>query len=156
MSLVNLANFCCHLQNVGRARRVLTSVPMTKLHLQVALGLYKEGFLSSIQRGDLRGPDKEFIATTYDNVATRRLWIGMKYHNHQPVLKNIHLVSHPNRRVVAEPKDIIGLASGKSFRFIPPPQIGEVMFIRLRDKSVVELQEAAKKHLGGEIICRAN
>jgi ribosomal protein S8 len=129
---------------------------MTKLHLQVALGLYKEGFLSSIQRGDLRGPDKEFVPTTHDNVSTRRLWIGMKYHNHQPVLKNIHLVSHPNRRVVAEAKDIIGLASGKSFRLVVPPQIGEVMFIRLRDQSVVELQEAAKKHLGGEIICRAN
>lgn len=156
MSLVNLAHMCSHLQNVGRMRMSLTSVPMSKLHLQVALGLYREGFLSSIQRGDLKGPDSEYVPTTFDNVATRRLWIGLKYHNFQSVLRRIHLVSKPSRRVYATPQEIQALVSGKRFRLVQPLQLGEVMFIRLKNGSLVEIKEAAKRHLGGEILIRAS
>ncbi|GME24417.1 putative 40s ribosomal protein s8 [Neofusicoccum parvum] len=51
MSLVNLAHVCSHLQNASRARLGLTSVPLTKLHLTLALGLQKQGFISSVSPG---------------------------------------------------------------------------------------------------------
>lgn len=145
---------CAHLQNVTRANRSLTSIPMTKLHLQVALGLYKEGFISSVQRGDLKGPDKVYTPNTADNISTRRIWLGLKYHNFNSVLKSMHLVSKPSRRVVAKPTAIKDLVAGKPFRQIQPLAMGEVMFVRLADGDVVEVQEAAKKNLGGEILCR--
>lgn len=49
MSLVHLANVCSHLQNASKARLGLTSIPMTKLHLRLALGLQKQGLLSTVQ-----------------------------------------------------------------------------------------------------------
>lgn len=51
MSLVNLAHVCSHLQNASKARLGLTSVPLTKLHLTLALGLQKQGFISSVSPG---------------------------------------------------------------------------------------------------------
>lgn len=156
MSLVNLGHMCAHLQNVTRVNRALTSVPMTKLHLQVALGLYKEGFLSSVQRGDLKGPDKEFTPNTCDNISTRRIWLGLKYHNFQPVLKSMRLVSLPSRRVVVEPNHIQDLIAGKPFRRVDALAMGEVMFVRLANGEVVEIQEAARKNVGGEILCRVS
>lgn len=157
MSLVNLGYVCCHLQNVCRIKKPITSIPMSKLNLQVVLGLYKEGFLLSVQRGDLQGPDKTYTPTTFDNVATRRLWLGLKYRNFQPVLRHLHLVSHPNRRVFGTHKDLMGLCSGTPFGKVQPLGLGEVMFVRIKDKnnSVIEIQEAVRRHLGGEILCRA-
>lgn len=158
MSLVNLAHTCAHLQNVGRVKKPLTSIPMTKLHLQIALGLYKEGFLSSVQRGDLRGPDAEYTPTTFDNVSTRRLWLGMKYRNFAPVLSQMRLVSHPNRRVFASHADLVGLCTGRPLGKVPALKLGEVMFIRAKNKenSVHEIHDAVKRKLGGEILCRAS
>ncbi|KAL0262554.1 hypothetical protein SLS55_001522 [Diplodia seriata] len=51
MSLVHLANICSHLQNASRGRLGLTSIPLTKLHLTLALGLQKQGFISTVQPG---------------------------------------------------------------------------------------------------------
>ncbi|CDO55742.1 hypothetical protein DV113_000245 [Geotrichum candidum] len=156
MSLVNLAHVCSHIQNVTRVSKSLTSIPFTKLHLQVALGLYKEGFISSIQRGSLTGPDKEYTAATPDNISTRRLWLGLKYHNTKSVISEMHLVSHPNKRVFAKPQQVVDLLAGKKLRQINPPKLGEVMFIRTKEGDVLELQEAAQKHLGGELLCRVS
>lgn len=154
MSLVNLAHVCSHIQNVTRVNKSLTSIPFSKLHLQVALGLYREGFISSIQRGSLTGPDAEYTPTTYDNVSTRRLWLGLKYHNAKPVISSMRLVSHPNRRVFVEPAQVVDLLAGKQTRQVKPPQLGEVMFLRTKEGDVLELQEAAQKHVGGEVLCR--
>lgn len=156
MSLVNLAHVCSHIQNVTRVNKSLTSIPFTKLHLQMAVGLYREGFISSVQRGSLTGPDKEYTPTTYDNVSTRRLWLGLKYHNTKSVISSMRLVSHPNRRVFAEPQQVVDLLGGKAMRQVDPPQLGEVMFLRTRDGDLLELQEAAQKHVGGEILCRVS
>lgn len=51
MSLVGLAHVCSHLQNASKGRLGLTSIPLTKLHLTLALGLQKQGFISTVQPG---------------------------------------------------------------------------------------------------------
>lgn len=58
MSLVQLAHMCSHLQNASTARLGLTSVPFTKLHLNVALALQKQGFFSTV---DLGGPSPPLV-----------------------------------------------------------------------------------------------
>lgn len=155
MSLVNLAHVCSHLQNVSRISKPLASIPYTKLHLQLALGLYKEGFISSIQRGSLTGPDKEFTPATPDNISTRRLWLGMKYHNTKPVLSQVSLVSKPSRRIILDAEQVGKLLNGVAVRHVPPPQLGEAMFIRTDNGEVLEIQEAFRRELGGELLVRA-
>jgi ribosomal protein S8 len=53
MSLVNLAHVCSHLQNASKARLGLTSIPVSKMHVKLAIGLQQQGFLSSVT---LAGP----------------------------------------------------------------------------------------------------
>ncbi|QPG73430.1 hypothetical protein FOA43_000740 [Brettanomyces nanus] len=156
MSLVNLANLCCHLQNCTMARLPLAKVPYTRLHLQIALGLYKEGFISSVQRGSINGPDITAVDVTPDNISTRRLWLGLKYRNNKPVLSNLHLISKPNRRVKLTNEELKHFASGNRIRFIPPVKPDEVVFVRTDKNEVLNLFEAVKKSREGELLCRAS
>jgi ribosomal protein S8 len=56
MSPQNLAHVCSHLQNTSRARLAKTSIKLTRLHLQVALALQKQGFVSTVEIGGKRPP----------------------------------------------------------------------------------------------------
>lgn len=155
MSLVSLANVCAHLQNVSRAGSPLASIPYTRLHLQIALGLYKEGFISTLQRGSQNGPDLTPVDVTPDNISTRRLWLGMKYRNGNPVLSKFQLISKPNRKVYATSDELRNFATGKRFRFVKPIMPGEIVFVKPKNsKEVINLHEAVKKQIDGELLCR--
>lgn len=155
MSLVSLANVCAHLQNVSRSKAPLASIPYSRLHLQISVGLYKEGFISTLQRGSVNGPDLQPVEVTPDNVSTRRLWLGMKYRNGKSVLNKFQLISKPNRRVYANIEELKKFSSGERFRFVKPLMPGEIVFIRPRGtKEVINLHEAVKKHVEGELLCR--
>ena len=149
MSLVNLAHVCSHLQNASKARLGLTSIPVSKLHVNLVLGLQREGFLSSVTLGGVSPPkpfllqsqpepeELEHMAETLrnepwqaynvgggkrtahalgtekidsvnvpQNPARRRLWLGLKYWNNEPVLKNMKLVSKPTRRIWLTSNDL--------------------------------------------------
>lgn len=140
----------------------MTSIPMSKLHLQVAVGLLNEGFITAVRRGDLQGPDTQFTPTTYDNISTRRIWLELKYRNFRSVLNRIHLISHPNRRVIATPDEMLHLCTGRPFRKVQPLELGEVIFVRVQDSkdsketSVYEIHEAVDKNLSGELLLRAS
>ncbi|KAF2137542.1 uncharacterized protein K452DRAFT_278544 [Aplosporella prunicola CBS 121167] len=70
MSLVHLANVCSHLQNASRGRLGLTSIPLTKLHLKLALGLQKQGFISTVTPGGPAPPATFALETPDDDAAT--------------------------------------------------------------------------------------
>ncbi|GME90401.1 hypothetical protein B5S28_g481 [[Candida] boidinii] len=154
MSLVNLANVCSHLQNCTMAKLPMAKVPYTKLHLQIALGLYKEGFIGSVQRGSIAGPDITPVEVTFDNIATRRLWLGLKYRNNRPVISKFSLISKPCRRVYCDHNELKMFASGKKVRFVQPIQPGEVVFVRSKQNDVFNLHEAVARQVDGELLCR--
>lgn len=154
MSLVKLANTCAHLQNCSRVRLSLTSLPYTKLQLQFAYNLYKQGFLSSVERGSTRGPDDEFIEVTPDNIATRRLWVGLKYRDNKPVLSQCRLISKPNMRIMMGPDELKKVCSGVSVRQVKPLQPGELMLVRTERNTFVDIHEAIAQRHGGELLCR--
>ncbi|BFZ56922.1 hypothetical protein PYCC9005_003972 [Savitreella phatthalungensis] len=108
-----LHHVASHLQNASRARNAMTSIPLSKMNLAVAIGLYKQGLLSSVQRGDLKGPDEVYTATTPENIATRRIWLGLKYRDARPVLNKCHVVSKPSRRIWMSVMELEELAAGK-------------------------------------------
>lgn len=137
------------------AKAPLAAIPYTRLHLQIALGLYKEGFISSLQRGSQNGPDITPVEVTPDNVSSRRLWLGMKYRNGNPVLSKFQLISKPNRRVYADADELKSFSAGQRFRFVKPLMPGEIVFVRPKgSKEVISLHEAVKKHVSGEMLCR--
>lgn len=125
------------------------------MHLQVARGLYKEGFISSILRGSTEGPDLKPVEVTPDNIATRRLWLNLKYRNNLSVIRQISLVSKPGRKVHLSVEETKALASGWPVRFIKALQPAELLFIRA-DNDVIEVQEAAKRGLHGLALYRVS
>ncbi|CCF56788.1 hypothetical protein KAFR_0B04920 [Kazachstania africana CBS 2517] len=153
MSLVKLAHTCAHLQNCSRVRLTLTSIPYTKLQLQFAYNLYKQGFLSSIQRGSTKGPDKEYVEVTPDNISTRRLWVGLKYRENRPILNKCQLISKPSLRIQLSNDELKKVCSGKVVRNIKPLQPGELILIRANN-TVLDIHEALTKGYNGEILCR--
>lgn len=153
MSLVTLANACAHIQNCSRVRLSLTSLPYTKLQLQFAYNLYKQGFLTSVQKGSTKGPDETYVEVTPDNISTRRIWIGLKYRENKPILSKCQLISKPSARVNFNNSELRKLYAGKWIRNVKPVQPGELILIRTQGL-LMDINEAINKNYGGEVLCR--
>jgi ribosomal protein S8 len=215
MSLVNLAHVCSHLQNASKARLGLTSIPVSKLHVALMLGLQKEGFLSSVTLGGpsppkpfllqdstlvetsqqkirdepwraFPQPDKvhekalleawakatnspipepvksaatESIEANYEepvpeNPAKRRLWLGLKYWNNEPVLSKMKLVSKPTKRIWLNSTDIAAIIRGRDAGYVKGlSKPGECLFVTT-DRGVLEARECAEKRIGGMMLVK--
>ncbi|KAI5818049.1 ribosomal protein S8 [Pyronema omphalodes] len=153
MSLVNLAAVCSHLQNCSKARLGTTSVPASGLILKLMLGLQDQGFLSSVTRGSIAGPDETFVPTTQENVATRRLWLGLKYYDNEPVLSEFRLVSKPKQRIWMGVKQLERIVKGEEEGYVKGLRPGECLFLGT-DRGVFEVREAIERRIGGQLLCR--
>lgn len=197
MSLVNLAHVCSHLQNASKARLGLTSIPVSKLHVKLALGLQQEGFLSSVTLAGATPPtpfllqeqpdpeeldvmarklqeepwlayaanrrwgSEELVSkgprpTSHvpDNPGRRRLWLGLKYWNNEPVLKNMKLVSKPTRRIWLTSEDLGKITRTRESSYVKGlTHPGECMFITT-DRGILEARECVERRLGGMALCR--
>jgi len=154
MSLVNLGHFCSHMQNASRARLSITPIMPSKLHLGIALALQDHGFISSVTRGDTAGPDAEETPTTQENIARRRLWISLKYHDNEPVLSKMKLVSKPTKRIHMGVQGLQELAAGKQHNFVQPLEAGEVMLLSTDRGVIMEARQAVERRIGGQLLCR--
>ncbi|KAF1958698.1 ribosomal protein S8 [Byssothecium circinans] len=196
MSLVNLAHVCSHLQNASKARLGLTSIPVSKLHVKLSLGLQREGFLSSVTLGGQTPPKPYTLETTLgpeeheelaeklaqepwtayptwsykdpplgrdetfsrikvpQNPAHRRLWLGLKYWNNEPVLKNMKLLSKPTRRIWLTSEDLGKITRTREAGYVKGlTHPGECMFLTT-DRGVLEARECVERRLGGMVLCR--
>lgn len=197
MSLVNLAHVCSHLQNASKARLGLTSIPVSKMHVKLVLGLQREGFISSVTLGGV-SPPKPFLLQSQpdpeemehlaqklkaepwqaynvegdeqtalalgrekldnvnvpENPARRRLWLGLKYWNNEPVLKNMKLISKPTRRIWLTSNDLGKITRTRESSYVKGlTHPGECMFLTT-DRGILEARECVERQLGGMALCR--
>ncbi|KAL8682642.1 MAG: hypothetical protein Q9186_001329 [Xanthomendoza sp. 1 TL-2023] len=178
MSLVNLAHCCSHLQNASMARLGLTSIPSTNLHHTLMLQLQRSGYVSSVTVGGPAPPPPSSLNPILDpahpeyqsqspsqsnesvitqaNISSRRLWVGLKYWNNEPVLQKMRLVSKPTRRVWMGFREIEALARGDTSGYVRGLRgIGESMFVTT-DQGLLEVRECVEKRTGGMLLCRVN
>jgi ribosomal protein S8 len=168
MSLVLLAHTCSHLQNASKARLGLTSIPSTNLHLRLALALQNAGFLSTVVRGGQSPPpphlllnhpssnndEAEIEPVTQENVASRRLWLGMKYWNSEPVIEKMQLISKPTRRIWMDTEGLSTLVLGRQSGYVKGlRRPGECLFVTT-DRGVLEARECVERKIGGMLLCR--
>ncbi|KAJ5103230.1 Ribosomal protein S8 [Penicillium argentinense] len=168
MSLVNLAHVCSHLNNATKARLSLTSIPNSNLHLKLCLAMQNSGYLSSVVRGGPTPPPAHPIlgypaandeaegveAVTRDNVASRRLWLGLKYWKNESVLGKVKMVSKPTRRVNIDVEGLRRVVRGEdagSVGGLRSP--GESLFLST-DRGILEARECVEKKIGGLVLCR--
>lgn len=143
------------------ARLGLTSVPSTNLTLSLALALQAAGFLSSVTRGGLSPPPihdlSSYIpeAVTQENISTRRLWLGLKYWDNEPVLHQMQMISLPTKRILIGVDGLRQIARGNKYAQVSGmTRIGECLFVST-DKGIMEIRECIKRHIGGMLLCRA-
>ncbi len=161
MGVLGITMACSHLQNASRARLGLTSIPNNKYNLFLALALHRAGFISSVTRGGPHPPPPEALLTfeiepvTTANVATRRLWLGLKYWNNEPVMKNIQPISKPSRLITATLPELQRIMRGFPAGYVKGLNLGESLIVST-SKGVLDIREAVSKRVGGLLLCKVS
>ena len=95
-------------------------------------------------------------AVTQANVASRRLWVGLKYWNNEPVLRGVKMVSKPTRRVWMGFRDLFELSKGNQRGYVKGLRgVGESMYVTT-DRGVMEVRECVERKTGGMLLVRVN
>ena len=122
-----VADLLTRIRNALMRKKMSVSVPYSKLKHELAKLLVKEGFLS-----DVKKVKKDF----------EELDITLKYHNDEPVIKELTRESKPGLRKYISYKDI-------------KPHKGRLgLKVLTTSKGLMTDKDAIKEEIGGEIICR--
>lgn len=133
---------------------------------RVLLALQKSGFVSAVIRG---GPTAPVLLSptslesveppepvTQANIASRRLWVGLKYYNNEPVLSKLKMMSKPTRRVHLNVEQLRQLVRGKNAAYVEGLSTpGECLYLTT-DRGVLESRECVERDTGGMLICRVS
>jgi small subunit ribosomal protein S8 len=129
MSLTDpLGDLLTRIRNGQRARKDSVSAPASKLRMSVLEVLKREGFIRGFSEYDVRPGIKE-------------IKIELKYHEGDPVIREISRVSKPGRRVYSKIKDLARFYNGLGIAILSTP------------RGVMSDSEARDAHVGGEILC---
>jgi len=92
---------------------------------------------------------------TNANVATRRLWLGLKYYNNKPVISTMSAVSKPSKSITLGLEGLERVARGFPSGHVKGLNLGELLFLST-DRGVLEVREALEKRSGGLILARVS
>jgi small subunit ribosomal protein S8 len=116
------------IRNGQRAMKSSVNSPASKLRRNVLEVLRREGYIrgyETIERGK----------------GQVELSIELKYHNGEPVIRELRRVSKPGRRIYAGVKDLPTVYNGLGIAILSTP------------RGVLSDNEAREAKVGGEILC---
>ena len=116
-------------RNAQRARHTVCVAPASKLRQNVLGVLKREGYI--------RGYAEELLRP-----GVAQLRIELKYNDGEPVIKEIHRVSKPGRRVYSKIKELPRFYAGLGVSILSTP------------RGVMSDAEARAANVGGEVLCR--
>ena len=102
--------------------------PNSRLRVSLLDVLKEEGFIRGYAEVEFKG-------------GSRELEIELKYHEGQPVIRELKRVSTPGRRVYASVKDLKPHRNGLGVSIVSTPQ------------GVMTDTHAREKNVGGEVLC---
>ena len=117
------------IRNAQRSRHSSCISPASQLRANVLEVLKREGFIRGFSAEELRP-------------GIGQLRIELKYNEGEPVIKEIHRVSKPGRRVYAKIKELPRVYAGRGISTLRPP------------RGVLSDAEARAANVGGEVLCR--
>jgi small subunit ribosomal protein S8 len=124
-----LGDMLTRIRNGQRARMSSVESPASKLRTSVLEVLKREGYI--------RGYAQEEVRPGVSN-----LKIELKYHEGEPVIKQISRVSKPGRRVYSKIADMQRVYNGLGIAILSTP------------RGVMSDNEARAANVGGEVLCR--
>eukprot|EP00842_Homolaphlyctis_polyrhiza_P006023 jgi/Hompol1/6421/HPOL_003481-RA len=148
-------NLCSKIENACRAQLRRVEVPYSKTNKAICAVLYEEGFISALSVGDEQGPfDRGYeVPITPDNIAQRRLWLDLKYRAGESALSRMQLVSKPSRKVNASFEELCAIAAARrAGPLLKPQQVGQITILKT-EYGIIELKDALRKQVGGEVLC---
>tara|TARA_B100001029_G_scaffold167981_1_gene161637 strand:- start:3236 stop:3622 length:387 start_codon:yes stop_codon:yes gene_type:complete len=122
-----VADLLTRIRNALMRKKMSVNVPYSKLKHELSKLLVKEGFLENVKK----------VKKDFDE-----LEIVLKYHNDEPVIKELTRESKP------------GLRKYISYKDIKPHKGGLGLKVLTTSKGLMTDKEAIKAEIGGEIICR--
>ncbi len=123
-----LGDMLTRIRNAQMRQKNKVVTPASKLRERVLEVLQKEGFI--------RG----YATVDYGNGKTE-IEIELKYHNGDPVIREISRVSTPGRRVYSAVRNVPMVANGLGVAILSTP------------KGVMSDSDARDANVGGEILC---
>ncbi len=124
-----LGDMLTRIRNGQTAKKNAVVSPASKLRSCVLDVLQREGFIRGYAESEVRP-------------GIRELRIELKYHEGQPVIREISRVSKPGRRVYSKIKDLPRVYNGLGVSILSTP------------RGVISDAEARDAHVGGEVLCR--
>jgi small subunit ribosomal protein S8 len=124
-----LGDMLTRIRNGQKARMSVVVSPASKLRLNVLEVLKREGYI--------RGYDVEDVRP-----GVRNLRIELKYHEGEPVIKEITRVSKPGRRIYSKIADLMKVYNGLGISILSTP------------RGVMSDNEARAANVGGEVLCK--
>jgi small subunit ribosomal protein S8 len=121
-----LGDMLTRIRNGQSAQKSAIASPASRLRMNVLEVLKREGYIRGFSQGD---------------EGHKELSIELKYHNGEPVIKELRRVSKPGRRVYSGVKDLPRIYNGLGIAILSTP------------RGVMSDAEAREAHVGGEILC---
>ncbi len=127
-----LGDMLTRIRNGQTAQKSAVASPASRLRRNVLEVLKREGYIRGYSQND----------ESQNNVSHHQvLSIELKYHNGEPVIKELRRVSKPGRRVYSGVKDLPRIYNGLGIAILSTP------------RGVMSDAEAREAHVGGEILC---
>ncbi len=124
-----LGDMLTRIRNGQRARKNTVMAPASKLRSNVLEVLKREGFIRGYSQAEIRPGITE-------------LNIELKYHEGDPVIREISRVSTPGCRVYSRIKDLGRVYNGLGISILSTP------------RGVMSDAEARDANVGGEVLCQ--
>ena len=124
-----IGDMLTRIRNGQRARKALVNSPASKLRARLLDVLQREGYIRGYSSFEMDSGKAE-------------LQIELKYHEGEPVIREISRVSKPGRRVYSSIKDLPTIYNGLGISILSTPQ------------GVMSDSEARLANVGGEVLCR--
>jgi small subunit ribosomal protein S8 len=124
-----LGDMLTRIRNAQRSRHSTCVSPASKLRANVLDVLRREGYIRGFAAEELRP-------------GVAQLRIELKYTEGEPVIKEIHRVSKPGRRVYSKIRELPRVYAGLGVSILSTP------------RGVMSDAEARAANVGGEVLCR--
>lgn len=123
-----LGDMLTRIRNGQMAQKSSIQAPASKLRERVLEVLHREGYIRGYEAVD-GTPGK------------RELTIELKYHNGEPVIRELRRVSKPGRRIYAGLSELPRVYNGLGIAIVSTP------------RGVMSDAEAREARVGGEVLC---
>ena len=124
-----LGDLLTRIRNAQKARLSSVQTPASKLRGSVLDVLKREGYIRDYSRSEQQAGTAEFK-------------VELKYHDGEPVIREISRISKPGRRVYSKIADLPRIYNGLGISILSTP------------RGVMSDNEARAANVGGEVLCR--